>query len=104
MIDIIGAFFGRIPWQVYIAAAFVTLLPLSYCKGRHDGKELILERLAGAEVKAKKKATEAAAKADGKLEAAAEAFEATQDTIRKELEDAQSADRNSLDALFERLP
>jgi len=95
---------SKLPWQVWFAAAVFALLPLSYCKGKYDGKQVIIERLERAEVKAKVQAAKAADKADTKQETAQAAFDIEQQIIRKEIDDAKVSGANPLDALFNSLP
>lgn len=104
MLLALRAALSKLPWQVWFAVAVFALLPLSYCKGKHDGKQVIIERLERAEVKAKAAAVKAASKADTKQESAQAAFDIEQQIIRKEIEDAKVSGSNPLDALFNSLP
>lgn len=93
-------FLKGLPWQVWVAAAILATNPISYCKGKSDGKQVIIERLEKAEAKAKAKAIESAAAADDSQAEATAEFEAEQETLQKAIEDAQADDSNSLDSLF----
>lgn len=95
---------SKLPLWAYGVAALLALLPLSYGKGVHDGKQVVIERLERAEIKAKAAAVKAADKADTKQEAAQAAFDVEQQIIRKEIEDAKDSGGNALDALFNSLP
>ena len=94
--------FSALTSKIFGAVALVLLfcLPLSYCKGRSDGKQVVLERLERAEQKAAQKAVKAASAADEKVKAKTEIFEAEQDVLRKAIDDAEAQDENALDAIF----
>jgi hypothetical protein len=104
MLLALRAALSKLPWQVWFAVAIFSLIPLSYCKGKHDGKQVIIERLEQAEVKAKKEAVKAADKADTKQEAAQVAFDIEQKIIREAIDEEKANGGNALDALFNSLP
>lgn len=96
----IRAALSNVPWQVWIAAAFLALLPLSYCKGRSDGRAVVYAKLEKAQDKAEAKAEKAADAADANQQKAADVFEIEQDVLRKAIDDAKAEDVNALDAIF----
>ncbi len=100
----VRAFLGGIPWQLWVVAALLALLPITYCKGKSDGKQAIIARLEKAEVKAKEKAKIAATNADAKQTDATEKFEAQQEALGKVIKDAKATDSNPLDALLGSMP
>lgn len=97
-------FFGRVPWQVYVAALLLALLPVSYCKGKSVGKQQVIAQLKAAEEKAKKEAAVAAAVADENQAAKTIEFEAQQEILGKAIENAEATGTNPLDDMFGSLP
>lgn len=93
-------FLKGLPWQLYVVAALLALLPVTYCKGRSDGKEAIYAKLEAAEQKAAAKAAKAKAGADKEQQEAAETFEAEQKALTKAIEDAKADGENPLDAIM----
>lgn len=91
---------GKVPWQVWLVIAMLMTNPLSYCKGKSDGKQVILERLEAAQVEATEKAEKASEQADENQGTAAIEFEAQQDILKKVITDAKANDSNPLDAVF----
>lgn len=91
---------SKIPWQVWIAAAFLALLPLSYCKGKSDGKAVIRAAVAEASQKALKKASQAEIKADGSKAERDATFEQSQQTIKEAVDEAIANDADPISEYF----
>ena len=99
----VGGFLGGLPREIYYAIAGVVLV-LGYGQVQYNkGKDVILERLEEAEAEAKRLAEEAMREADSEAEKRAIAHAATQSTLTKVISDAESDNRNSLDALVDSL-
>lgn len=96
----IGGFLKGLPWQVYVIAGLLALNPISYCKGKSDGKQVILERLEKAEAEAKDKAAKARVQADEKAEEREQKFEAQQEALGDIIDEAEKNETNALDGLF----
>ena len=88
------------PWYVYVILGAFLLNPVSYCKGRGDGKRVIIERLEKAEAKAEQKAKEAAESADAKAQERADDFETEQKALNDAIIEAEAYDSNPLDAIM----
>jgi len=89
-----------VPWQVW-AAAGLALAFWGY--GHHQynaGKQVVIDRLEKAEAKAKADAIKAARSADVKQQERAVEFEARQDILSEAINDAETDNRNPIDALF----
>ena len=96
----ITAILGKVPWQIWVAAALIVSHGGAYCSGKSVGKQVIIERLEKAEAKAKADAVKAAASADGKQQERATDFQKEQEALGKAIEDARAAGDNPLDAVF----
>jgi hypothetical protein len=94
---------SKLPWQVWFAAAFFALLPLSYCKGRSDGKDVIRAAVAEASQKALKKASQAEIKADGSKTERDATFEQSQATIKEAVDEAIANDSDPISSYFDGL-
>lgn len=96
----IGGFLKGVPWKVYVIVGLLAMNPVSYCKGVSNGRQIILDRLERAEVKAKEKAEAAIGKADEKQAADKAEFAKEQAADIKAIDEAEANGENSLDALF----
>lgn len=98
--------FGYANW-IWIAGAALVLIAshtAAYFTGRDHGADAVEARLAAAQVEALEDALVAIEKADAKAGTRTAEFEAAQDILKQEIEDAKAADRNALDAIFGSVP
>jgi hypothetical protein len=99
------AFLSRVPWQVYailaLLAAWGVDRTVQYRSGYSDGRESVLTELRTAEAEAAQKALEAAATATQAGIERSERFDVEQQALRDAITEAERADRNALDALFD---
>lgn len=99
-ISVVIGYFKQVPREVYYILAAVLLL-LGYGQNQYNkGKEVVLERLEQAQREAERLAREAAASADESSKERELAHAAQSATLEKVISDAQSDDRNSIDALL----
>ena len=102
ILPILG-FLRGLPWQVYVAAALVALLPLSYCKGKSDGKHEIRQAVAEASRKAQEKALVAESKANANDQERDAAFDESQKAIQEIVDEANATGSDPITAYFDGL-
>lgn len=96
----VKAFAKAIPWQVWLAAALLAIVPTTYCKGRSDGKEVAYSKLEKAQAEAKAQADRDRQSADVAAQKRAAENDAAIQQMEEAIEHAKATDTNALDAIF----